>query len=539
MTAGIYVRYSPGADREKTSTVESQIAMCRQLASTKNIIVDEKHIYVDQSISGASVQNRPQFQLMVEAISSNNFPPVLITKDTSRLFRNEQEAGYHESWIWQQGVEIHYVVGQNGNPNKDDNVWLSGRIGHVVAEFNRRKNAKVTFAHQQMNAQAGYSNGGMAPFGYLNQEEIIIDRFGVEKSKTKYEIDPDRAPAIKIAFDMYLASHSIKQIVDQLGQRNYRSQKGNPIGRQAIKNWFKYPFVYAGCIVWNRHKWVKGDDGKRKKSIPTSRQEWVITPDAHTPIISMEHAEAAYHKSKQEVPKTKHSTYLLTGLLKCQHCGGNLQMKNNKQTNLAYYVCSSRRDSTEKCCNGSHYRMEALEGLVMSDIKEAILDEGFLEDYYRQCRDEMQQVKEQTLFKKKEIQRKIKKVESRVDQALEMLLDSRINKDRIILKMQQDEKVLAGLKHDLHQLDYKDVPAPSNLKLFRQQLTEALEMEVDIRKSALKALIKKIEMHQDGKIEVHYHFDCDGNGGTATSQHTPYGINARKHIPFKQRIRTI
>ena len=52
MTAGIYVRYSPGDDREKTSTVESQIAMCRQLASTKNIIVDEKHIYVDQSISG-------------------------------------------------------------------------------------------------------------------------------------------------------------------------------------------------------------------------------------------------------------------------------------------------------------------------------------------------------------------------------------------------------------------------------------------------------------------------------------------------------
>jgi len=174
---------------------------------------------------------------------------------------------------------------------------LSGSIGHVVAEFNRRKNAKITFAHQQMNAQAGYSNGGMAPFGYLNQEEILVDRFGVEKSKTKYEIDPDRAPAIKMAFDMYLSSHSIKQIVDQLGKRNYRSQKGNPIGRQAVKNWFQYPFVYAGCIVWNKRKWVKEDDGKRKKSIPTSRQEWVITPDAHAPIISMEHAEAAYQKS--------------------------------------------------------------------------------------------------------------------------------------------------------------------------------------------------------------------------------------------------
>ena len=50
MTAGIYVRYSPGADREKTSTVEAQIEMCRQLANSKNIIVDENHIYVDQFV---------------------------------------------------------------------------------------------------------------------------------------------------------------------------------------------------------------------------------------------------------------------------------------------------------------------------------------------------------------------------------------------------------------------------------------------------------------------------------------------------------
>ena len=58
-------------------------------------------------------------------------------------------------WIWSQGVEIHYVIGQSSNPNLDDNVWFSGRIGHLVAEFYRRKTAKVTFAHQEMNAKAG------------------------------------------------------------------------------------------------------------------------------------------------------------------------------------------------------------------------------------------------------------------------------------------------------------------------------------------------------------------------------------------------
>ena len=34
-------------------------------------------------------------------------------------------------WIWSQGVEIHYVIGQSSNPNLDDNVWFSGRIGHL------------------------------------------------------------------------------------------------------------------------------------------------------------------------------------------------------------------------------------------------------------------------------------------------------------------------------------------------------------------------------------------------------------------------
>ena len=42
--------------------------------------------------------------------------------------------------------------------NLDDNVWFSVRIGHLVSEFYRRKTAKVTFAHQGMNAKSGYSN---------------------------------------------------------------------------------------------------------------------------------------------------------------------------------------------------------------------------------------------------------------------------------------------------------------------------------------------------------------------------------------------
>ena len=117
MIAAVYARYSSGQDREQSSTIEAQIAMCKEKALANGWEVDSDHIYVDRAISGATV-NRPAFQEMLTAIESGRFPNVLITKDDSRLFRNEREAGQLVEWIWSQGVEIAYCIGQSGDPSK-------------------------------------------------------------------------------------------------------------------------------------------------------------------------------------------------------------------------------------------------------------------------------------------------------------------------------------------------------------------------------------------------------------------------------------
>ncbi len=53
---------------------------------------------------------------------------------------------------------------------------------------------------------------------------------------------------------------------------------------------------------------------------------------------------------------------------------------------------------------------------------------------------------------------------------------------------------------------------------------------MDTKKSVLNSLIKKLKVDQDGLVEIDF---CVALGNT------PYGINACKHIPFKQRIRTV
>jgi len=53
---------------------------------------------------------------------------------------------------------------------------------------------------------------------------------------------------------------------------------------------------------------------------------------------------------------------------------------------------------------------------------------------------------------------------------------------------------------------------------------------MDTKKSVLNSLIKKLKVDQNGLLWIDF---CVALGNT------PYGINACKHIPFKQRIRTV
>jgi len=106
MRGAIYARFSEGEGREKSTTIEAQIEMCRQLAQADGVAIDPRHIYIDRGISGASVKKRPAFMQMVDKIKSGLFPAYLYAKDDKRLFRNEQEAGQYTEWIFRK--QNHY-----------------------------------------------------------------------------------------------------------------------------------------------------------------------------------------------------------------------------------------------------------------------------------------------------------------------------------------------------------------------------------------------------------------------------------------------
>jgi len=108
-------------------------------------------------------------------------------------------------------------------------------------------------------------------------------------------------------------------------------------------------------------------------------------------------------------------------------------------------------------------------------------------------------------------------LEQRIDQALEMMLDRRLPKDKLVSKLQEDEKRLAEITDELERYGTKTVPNQRDLDTFRQQLNEALDQDFDIRKTALHTLIRKIEVDEDGQLDFDFYLASDVLASTPTA----------------------
>ncbi|MDP6597497.1 MAG: recombinase family protein [Candidatus Poribacteria bacterium] len=331
----------------------------------------------------------------------------------------------------------------------------------------------------------------------------MTDESGMEKRKVIYRLDPDTAPAIKMAFELYSAGRGGKHIADVLTSHGFRSRNDKPISKSSILNWLRVPFVYAGCRVWNVSHWQKNDAGQKVNRIFHPREEWVIIPDSHPAIIKMEDAEQAYQNMQKNNPNNpqrrmgQRAKYLLAGLANCNHCGHNLQMKYNRRNGEAYYCCGYRRLSQANCDNRRHYNQDLIEDTVMEMMDEFLLQEGYIEN---QLQHQLEQVEKQ-------------EIEARIDTSLELLVDGRVPKERVIIKMQQDEQRLRDLQDKIIKVEEIKAPTAEDLEVFRNQLRSKVEGELDMdtKKSVLNSLIKKWKVDQDGLVEIDF---CVALGNT-------------------------
>ncbi len=250
--------------------------------------------------------------------------------------------------------------------------------------------------------QGKYSRGGTAPYGY---KRVAIDlqtgehkdlRDGLrsvpKQEKVVWELgDPREVEVVTRIFKMNAEGIGYVSIADTLNVENIscpkrgrwrsRDQKwsGSTIGT-IIHN----P-AYKGDRVYNRLSFSRfvarerGVESGGRVKLNNDQKNWIIVPNAHPAVVSPELYKKANESNghKPSVKPNQHyyrSTFLLTGLIKCTHCGYNYQGHHHKQTGNRYYVDGGFINKGKSVCSWHSVRQDELEKFILDGIKKSLFN---------------------------------------------------------------------------------------------------------------------------------------------------------------------
>ena len=159
--------------------------------------------------------------------------------------------------------------------------------------------------------------------------------------------DPFEVKIVEKIYEKRLIGHGYKRIAEYLnsekipcpkrGRWKNKDQKWS-VGtvRSIIKN-----RTYCGDRVYNKHpqSHLTIADGKKQWINPEEQQ--AISKDMHPAVINRKTFEKANNSIGKFIGGARFiavSPYLLSGLIKCDHCGFNYQGSHYKHDGLSYYV---------------------------------------------------------------------------------------------------------------------------------------------------------------------------------------------------------
>lgn len=306
--------------------------------------------------SGKSTRKRTGFK---KAMESMQYADILIVHELDRLSRNLLDTLTIINELnssQKKFVSIHDNI-DSSRPEGE----LQLHILAVFAQYFRSQLSRKVYGSMLTRAETGLWNT-KPPLGYSIKEG-------------KLAINPDEEWIVKKIFDMYLENNGFRSIAEELNSLGIRTKRNALWSTFPIKN-ILCNQAYTGNSIWNKTK--RADT----KEIKRPEDEWVVVEDTHEPIIDKETFQAVQERMKVKKSmggRSQSSNYLLSGLLKCGHCGspmigntykGRFAKKKGLAPTYHKYVCSGYHK--QGICHYVFCHREQVEINVLEDIKKII-----------------------------------------------------------------------------------------------------------------------------------------------------------------------
>lgn len=465
MNAVIYARYSSSAQTEQS--IEGQLRVCREYAERNKLkIIDE---YIDRALTGTN-DNRPEFQRMIENARKKEFEQILVYK-LDRFSRNKYDNVVYKHELSKHGVKV--VSATEIISDTPEGAVMEGLLEMFAEMYSKDLSQKVKRGIKESIIKGNFI-GGQILYGYK-----VVDK--------KILIDEKNAPAIKYLFEEYANGKSKKQIIKELNEKGYTTNKGTPIGRNSLNDNLSN-IKYTGIF----------DNGKLRNE---SYYPQIISKD----LFDRVQMKLAEHKHKPATQKAK-IEYLLTGKAFCGNCGYamvGVSGTGRNGTQHHYYTCSKRW--REHSCNKQNEHKDYIEKYVVEQTLNYILTPEQIENIANGVLAEWN--KNKTNLKIKELEKQISKIEKEVDKCFTLFY----NTDNEDMQKRMNEKAnsLTIQKQDL-QAELQKLKIAQIITHTKEEIIECLSQyldgninDIEYQRKIINKFVNSVYIFDD-KIAIYY-----------------------------------
>ena len=447
--------------------------------------------YVDEGISGTSVEGREQFLKMIKDAKRGRFD-LIVTKEISRFARNTLDSLRYTRELLRCGVGVYF---QNDNINTfDKDAELRLTIMSSIAQDEVRKLSERT------------------RFGFKRAQENSVllgqnNLFGYNKVDGRLEIVEPEAAVVREVFERYAAGDlGLRAIANNLDSRGIRGRQGKPLTYSTLYGMIRNP-KYKGCYAGRRYA---SRDYRDKRSYRLSADKWLVHKDDRVPAIVPEalweqanRLLASRGKTMKAHAQASQNRYAYSGKLICARHG----------TTFHRHVYKSKIRGEMECWNCRLYREKGKTGGCNSPTVYSHELDRILERVFEQVTDERSAAVQEYIDNLRafaarqdnapalaQVEQEIETVTKRKDKLLDLVLAGALSNDEFKQRNEACNEQLAALEQQRTELQNADKTLEERIRRvenLRRTIEERWQMSCGFSREMSKALVDHIVVDSD------------------------------------------
>jgi len=387
----------------KGESTQNQIEACKRKIALAFEDVDLENdviIFEDEGFTGYNT-NRPDYQKMIKMIKSKEIKAVAFYK-LDRISRNVSD--FSNLLLQLDNYDVAFLSATESI----ENVSPSGRammfMISVFAQLERDTIAERIRDNMHELAKTGRWLGGNAPTGYKSKQ---IEYVAIDGKKRKlFQLDDviEEKKIVTTLFYKMLELRSQTKMETFTIQNNMKTKTGRNFSRWGLKNILTNP-VYAvadqdtldyfrktGIEIYADEKDFDGEHGmmvynktEKKSNVVVKKHvtDWIVSVGKHQGFIPgkiwVEVQGILERNSDMKYRKPSTSNAVLSGILRCSHCGTFMRPKLKNKTideqgrKRFDYMCELKDKSKKDKCQCRNINGLEADDLVLAEIRKLVI----------------------------------------------------------------------------------------------------------------------------------------------------------------------